>query len=184
MINEEGESNACWDMQWSSVCGVVVDRGNDARCMGAAVMHAGIVADDLPLFADVMYLNVSLAGMHNELAARVLAIGFLAALYDACSGDDTGSMLDICNELIATFMHAWADDDTEEGDGIMLMERHNLRINWLPFTRDEARWLAFGTRVSVDSLPAFCCAVRARDNNDAFDPDSNTSLTLVHPPQP
>ena len=63
----------------------------------------------------------------------------------------------------------WNNPEEEEGNGVMVMEAHNMLINWLPMTTAEAQFLAFGTRVPADALPAYVHAVRMIDNNPAFE---------------
>lgn len=63
----------------------------------------------------------------------------------------------------------------------MQLDRADLvRYNWLPFTDDEADYLAFGTKVSTDSLPAVAEAVRLTTVQVDFDVDEGDDLRLVH----
>lgn len=53
-----------------------------------------------------------------------------------------------------------------ENTGIQVMDVDNVFVNWLPFTEEEADLLAFGTKVSVDALPAVIAAIRVGGQQD------------------
>lgn len=57
-----------------------------------------------------------------------------------------------------------------------------LRYNWVPFTEEEADFLAFGTKVAVDSAVAFQQAVRVTTGQGDFAIADlhSTDLRLVH----
>lgn len=73
----------------------------------------------------------------------------------------------------------WGNEDEDNIQGVMVWEQDNLRINWLPFDADEAEYLAFGTRVPEDALPAYVTAVRLRDGNPGFHADPASALSLI-----
>lgn len=65
----------------------------------------------------------------------------------------------------------------------MVFEQANLKLNWLPMSQEEAEYLAFGSRVPLDALPAYVVAVRLCDGNPNFNTAPNMSL-LPPPPAP
>lgn len=74
-------------------------------------------------------------------------------------------------------------DGLDKGDRpARVVSQQNVFVNWLPFTDAEAELLAFGTRVSVDALPAFQMAVRLnhlRDRNFTAPSPAEDALSLM-----
>ena len=64
-------------------------------------------------------------------------------------------------------------------NGIQVMDVQRVFMNWLPFTEEEADFLAFGSKVPVDALPAVCAAIRQLPGHSQFHIAEQADLRLV-----
>lgn len=99
IVEQEQESNEAWNYAFSCIAGVVVMVAGEDRRLGASVLHCGVAAD--PEHPEQAYLDVELEDMDNRLAARILALGLMATIYDLCQTSED-NLTDVCGDLWTT----------------------------------------------------------------------------------
>lgn len=102
--------------------------------------------------------SMRLGAMDPEIQSRLVGCGVLALVYNDIMLDTKDMTLTaICKDLIKYFDEEW--DALDTGDG-PCSQAINYRLNWLPFSADEAKYLAFGTKVPVDAIAAVVRAIQ------------------------
>lgn len=108
-------------------------------------------------------------------ACRAFCMATMALLYDACM-----MLRPACTTLAGAADHVVAQTvaaQRNEHGSVKVRGVATTRYNWLPFTEEEADLLAWGTKVSVDSLPAVVAVVRRQQPD--FDIAESADLRVL-----
>lgn len=202
-------AHEAWDMQPSCVVGVGFEDRIGAVEMVAIVQHVGVNLEPGQRFCAIGLVDLPLAVAARLLGLAAAALLYEQCKLDI-QQDSRRGMMAMCREMAAelcgmvslaaarrgwlaprppqrsrTFSCAqwtYCEDNLDSGEiPAKTVSNQNVFINWLPFTEEEAHTLAFGTRLSVDALPAFVLAVRLHHPDDStFEaPPLGDSLALV-----
>lgn len=157
---------ASWDRSYGSAQGLArqPDGTLEVHCTGLAVSRADP--------GEVLY-PMSLVGVDAGVAARVVFAAVCACINSDLRDNPRTTLTTACNTL-----HGQLGQVFDGGDLGPCSETAHFRLNWAPFTADEARFLAFGKKVSVDVLPAVRFAIQHIYPGDGFDIEDDADLTL------
>lgn len=165
---------------FGSIQGISKARGHHAdrvtlQCTGTAVCHT----DDSDLW------EMGLGSFDAAIQGRLVGCGVLALVYeDLMDADAHMTIKQVCTNIIATH---FADDKwtaTQPGQG-PCSSAANYRLNWMPFSEDEAKYIAFGQKVAVDYLSAVRRAIQLSvpgSENFAVPAAYPTNLVAEGPP--
>lgn len=143
------------------------------QCTATGVSHT----EDSNMWA------MRLGAMDPEIQSRLVGCGVLALVYnDIMLDEEDKTLTAMCKDLLEYFDDEWDALDAGEGP---CSQAANYRLNWLPFTADEAKYLAFGTKVPVDAIAAVVRAIRVTVPGAAafaVPAAADTRMTLTGPP--
>lgn len=150
------EAFRLWDERgWGSVQGLVFREANGGgtemlvQCTQTAVARRDPDNDN-------MYA-MSLARVAENVRQRLLFAGACAVVYsDLCEAPGM-TLTEACNKLLEEHLTHPVGLEEEAGP---CSEASHYHVNWLPYSSEEAKYLAFGLKVPVDILPAVSAAVR------------------------
>lgn len=132
-----------------------------------AVVQTAILADD-----ETPHYVLDLGGWPDDMAGRALFMAAFAILYETVLVNPRWKMARVKDHVLEMLAGLQADT------GPQVDLATNLRYNWLPFDDDEADYMAFGTKVSRDSLPAVAWAVRRQQPGFHIAADADLRLVL------
>lgn len=153
---------ASWD---NSMCAITGFSKLSNGLLGVSYVPVGVLPDD-----HTSHYVHDLVGWERELKARAIFMAMAGVLYDACISS-TDTLSQVMGELVEDM-----DAPTAVGEGLAMAVAATVHCNWLPFSKKEARHLAFGTKVALDALPALKAAVRMRQ--PAFDIEQGVGILV------
>ena len=141
----------------------VAQQDDDDLGLGVCYLHKAVLPDpeEQAYQANNTYeLPVSDIGS-VRLQTRAVGLALAAVVFDEVTRCDD-ALAAVVGRCVAA-VDAIFDDHADHPDATYEVDaRASIRRNWLPFSRQEATYLAFGGKVEVDVLPAVTAAVRAQ----------------------
>jgi len=154
-----------WDTRgWGSVQGLKRGDGDSLVLQCTAL---GITRRDPPV--DDMY-EMKLDGVDPTIRRRLIFSGVCQLVYSDLMQSPHLGLTAVCNGL---------KEQLTDPAQAPCSEADHYRINWLPYTAEEADYLAFGTKVPVDMLPVFVAAIRRHQPDFEMEPEADLRLSTV-----
>ena len=163
LMAEEGSelSLEAWNESIGAISGFTFVKSGRQHRLALAIVQPCLVPDDT-----TPHYSTTLEGWPAHLRARALVLGALALLYErTVTGEGLSGAAKRCLSPLEGLILGELEEALQEAQhqgvdaGCQVMTAALTRVNWLPFSPEEADWLSFGTQVSVDALPAVRAAL-------------------------